>query len=111
MTNQLKWYVYRQNNPGGKFRAPALNVYVQAMSSAVADAMAQEVGLYFDGVDDGEDCSCCGDRWTRASEYLSSADEPAEKPSKWDIECAKRANGTLAMWIRADGAVRVEVVT
>ena len=30
--------------------------------------LAEDIGLYFDGVEQGMDCSCCGDRWYRAWE-------------------------------------------
>lgn len=107
---KLNWHSYRQTNSRGEFRGPALNVHIQALSPTAADAIAMERGLYFDGIDKGIDCSCCGDRWQRADARDGSADEPVETPDAWDISCAKRANGVLALWIRADGAERAETV-
>lgn len=43
-----------------------------------ANARAKGIGLYFDGVDDGRDCECCGDRWY---EKWSDSDGQAEEPT------------------------------
>lgn len=56
------------NNSGGGFDFDAAkgishHVIIEASNKAAADARAQEVGLYFDGVETGQDCECCGDRW------------------------------------------------
>lgn len=67
-TSDLKWYHYHQNNSGGSFdvdadRGIGHNVFIQAASEPEADARAESIGIYFNGVDDGLDCECCGDRW------------------------------------------------
>jgi hypothetical protein len=60
------WYVYRQNNSGGSFQEPALFVLIEADSASDANTIAQSRALlYFDGVENAEDCECCGDRWYR----------------------------------------------
>jgi hypothetical protein len=61
--HKLQWYHYSQNNSGGSFTGPALDVYIQASNSNEADAIAEDNELYFDGCSRGWDCSCCGDRW------------------------------------------------
>lgn len=60
----LQWYNFRQNNSGGSFDSPAINVLVQAPSGGLANALAETVGVYFDGCESGRDCPCCGDRWS-----------------------------------------------
>lgn len=62
------WFMYHQNNSGGAFYGPHF-VIVEANSAREADARAEEHGVYFDGVDSGADCDCCGDRWCRAYSY------------------------------------------
>ena len=58
------FYTYSQNNSGGSFRGPAIYVIVEADSATQADYRAQhEAGIYFNGVQSGHDCGCCGDRW------------------------------------------------
>jgi hypothetical protein len=61
------FFTYRQNNSGGRFIGE-INIIIEADSAKEADEIAQENGVYFDGVDDGHDCECCGDRWYRAWE-------------------------------------------
>jgi hypothetical protein len=58
------FYTFSQNNSGGFFKPPAIHVIVEADSAKEANEIAEENGLYFDGVRDGVDCSCCGDRWS-----------------------------------------------
>jgi hypothetical protein len=62
------FYRYRQNNSGGGFmvdkdRGVGHTVFIEAVDSTEASRKAQEIGIYFDGVDNGDDCECCGDRW------------------------------------------------
>ena len=81
----MQKYVFIQNNSGGSFDKvrwtgdPALGgacnyrgdfgpedrdlwVYASSEYEAMKDA-EHYAGLYFDGVDMGFDCECCGDRW------------------------------------------------
>jgi len=65
-TNSMKWFDYTQNNSGGYWCGPN-HVIVQAVNAAMANAAAESfAGVYFDGCSTGVDCSCCGDRWSRA---------------------------------------------
>ena len=68
------FYTYRQNNSGGSFIG-AMNVIVEADSAKEADEIAQENGVYFNGVSLGMDCGCCGDRW-----YPAWDDDGTEQP-------------------------------
>ena len=92
------FYTYRQNNSGGRFGQPAIQVIVEADTPEQADVVAQSRGLYFNGVDNDYDCPCCGDRWYPASSWDESAepviygqsiqdyldDDKTIKWSKWD---------------------------
>lgn len=72
-----KFYTYNQNNSGGCYRVNdkvAHFVIIQAQSNNVADALAEDIGIYFDGCSTGDDCSCCGDRWTRS--YREGTEQP-----------------------------------
>jgi hypothetical protein len=65
-----KFYKYRQNNSGGSFVDKGyLYLVVEADYAEDANNIAEQHGVYFNGVDDGLDCECCGDRWRPASEY------------------------------------------
>jgi hypothetical protein len=64
-----KYFHYSQNNSGGSFDIDdkvAHHVIIQAHSASEANKLAEDVGIYFNGCDDGRDCSCCGDRWSPA---------------------------------------------
>lgn len=68
----MKFYLYDQNNSGGSFvrdDTVTIEVLVEAPSAERADAIAETIGIYFDGCDNGRDCDCCGDRWSRAGEH------------------------------------------
>lgn len=62
------FYAFRQNNTGGSFdydneRGITEVVIVEADSAEEANNRAEQIGIYFGGVDSGDDCPCCGDRW------------------------------------------------
>lgn len=62
-----KFYEYEQSCSGGWFESPAIKVFIEARDNLIADELAyDEYGIYFDGVDAGMDCACCGDRWCKA---------------------------------------------
>lgn len=63
--------LYDQNNSGGSFTIcdeVAEYVFVEGMDQADIDRRAQDKGIYFDGCDTGQDCPCCGNRWSRVYE-------------------------------------------
>lgn len=64
----MKFYIFDQNNSGGRFGLPAMYVFVEADSAKAANDIAREKGLYFNGVSYGRDCECCGDRWYACDE-------------------------------------------
>lgn len=83
------FYTFSQNDSGGVFttdteRGIALYVIVEAPTSGLANTRAEEIGLYFDGVEAGLDCECCGNRWSRvgkqdADERPSFYGDPVEE--------------------------------
>lgn len=63
------FYCFNQNNSGGSFIVDedvAHCVIIEADTAVEANNKAKEIGIYFDGVDKGWDCECCGDRWYSA---------------------------------------------
>jgi hypothetical protein len=75
----LKWYGYYQSHTGAKFIVDdAVDKYVliQARGVTEANQFAEEIGIYFDGVKIGWDCSCCGDRWHRHYDTDAGSDVP-----------------------------------
>lgn len=39
-------------------------VWVEALTFEAANERARGIGIYFNGIDSGQDCPCCGDRWS-----------------------------------------------
>ncbi len=67
----MMFYLYDQNNSGGSFITDSSVcefVFIEAMDADQANSRAEDIGIYFNGVDLGEDCDCCGDRWYPVSE-------------------------------------------
>ena len=69
-----KFWTFRQNNSGGSFdfnkeRGISVEVIIEANTADEASARAQDIGLYFDGCANGQDCPCCGDRWYDSTSY------------------------------------------
>jgi hypothetical protein len=64
----MPWYEFSQNNSFGRYdlwpeKGVGVFVVIEAPSEDAARARAEELGMYFDGVESGADCPCCGDRW------------------------------------------------
>tara|TARA_R110000851_G_scaffold125896_3_gene256969 strand:+ start:331 stop:726 length:396 start_codon:yes stop_codon:yes gene_type:complete len=59
------WYKFWQNNSGGGY-VGSHYVIVEADGPDEANELAvKSEAVYFDGVETGRDCECCGDRWER----------------------------------------------
>lgn len=76
----MSFYTYYQNNSGGSFHidhAAGLSEYVivEANDAGHADYVAGTLGIYFDGVEQGYDCDCCGDRWFSAEYSMDAGTE------------------------------------
>lgn len=72
------FYLFNQVNSGGFFvvdEKVTQNVIIEATSADDANIRAETIGIYFDGVNQGEDCECCGDRWGKVSDD-DGTDEP-----------------------------------
>ncbi len=65
--DDVKYFTFGQNNSGGGFHVTddyGEYVIIAAVDVDDANERAKKLGLYFDGVDSGQDCECCGDRWS-----------------------------------------------
>lgn len=72
------FYEFTQNNSGGGFDVDdkiCHRLYIEAENFDQAKEKAVSFGVYFDGCDTGQDCPCCGDRW---SDYESKVNLPYE---------------------------------
>ena len=67
----MKYFEFSQNNSGGSFDVDdklCHRLIIQAETEEQAVTKAEEMGVYFDGCQNGIDCNCCGDRWYSPSE-------------------------------------------
>lgn len=86
------FYKFNQNNSFGKFDIDDVMgigpiVYVEANDANSANYRAESLGIYFNGVDDGIDCPCCGDRWYNVTDidYNVTDDVDAHIDPKYDF--------------------------
>lgn len=64
----MPFFHFKQNNSGGSFdfefdRGITHHVLIEAPDAEAACIEAIMHGIYFDGIEQGMDCACCGDRW------------------------------------------------
>ncbi len=57
----------------------------QIKSESEADSIAEDLGCYWDGVNEGSDCPCCGDRWYGGHEVELMA-MSTEKDGSYPVE-------------------------
>ena len=64
------FYCFSQNNSYGELHEDGdvqAHVIIEANSVEGANDRAERIGIYFNGIENGLDCSCCGDRWHTVS--------------------------------------------
>lgn len=91
----VSWFEFSQNNSGGRFHVDdkvCHRLFIEADNEAEAIQKAESLGVYFDGVAEGLDCPCCGDRWHSPVEvkfpyqfkdYLYGKDKVFETPREY----------------------------
>lgn len=63
----MKFFEFSQNNSGGSFHVDehvTHRVLIEADTEEEAIRKGEELGMYWDGCENGIDCPCCGDRWS-----------------------------------------------
>lgn len=84
----MAFWLWDQHNSGGAFIMDddlAHRVYIEADSFEEAEAKAMDLGVYYEGVAEGYDCDCCGDRWYRPTE-LKFPIQWNEQRAFYDVE-------------------------
>lgn len=82
----MAFYTFRQNNSFGEFvsipeKGIDQLVFVEANNADDANDKALQIGLYFNGCENGKDCPCCGDRWSMCDEW-----ERQEQPRYYSLD-------------------------
>jgi hypothetical protein len=91
-----KFYRFSQNNSGGSFVTNdklCHRLFIEAESYQQAKEKAEGFGVYYNGVADGHDCDCCGDRWYDSEEEIKDYTED------YPVECS----GDRAAWLAKYG--------
>lgn len=83
-----KFFEFAQNNSGGSFdiddaRGLGPRVWVEACDASHANSRALGLGIYFDGVRNGSDCDCCGDRWS--AQWCGEGEDTPKIRPEWDF--------------------------
>lgn len=86
------YWLYEQNNSGGKFIKPAISLWVYASTEEEADKIALENGVYWLSL---SDCSCCGPRWGAADGGYEKIPDYLWTTSEW-VQKAADADGVPA---------------
>ena len=86
---KTKFYELSQNNSGGSFDVDenlCHRLIIEADTYEEAVAKAEDLGCYWDGVDKGMDCECCGDRWYMPFEEIDLMSMDRKKDGGYPIE-------------------------
>ena len=81
ISGENKFFLYHQNNSGGFFdqdKNVNVNVIIEARYEYESNRIAEDIGIYFEGVMKGMDCQCCGDRWDESPDYYDTIEEALE---------------------------------
>jgi hypothetical protein len=96
MKDKLNFYEFSQNDSGGSFVTDdklCHRLFIEAESEDAATKIAEDLGCYWNGVEEGYDCECCGDRWD--SGYMIDL---KESNNEWEIdEFIKKGNEESAL--------------
>lgn len=68
----MSFYKWQQNNTGGIFVTNdklCHQIIIEADTEEESEQKAFDMGVYYDGVESGDDCDCCGDRWYSPDKY------------------------------------------
>lgn len=128
MAKQTRFFEFTQNNSGGFYTfadgAYSRFVVIEAPNAKTASALAVGLGLYWDGVDKGRDCDCCGDRWFEPWDGKEGDEKPSHygdpihemKTYTWRGRNDGQPEGFIhylngdveAVWFESDQRVRIE---
>jgi hypothetical protein len=95
-SKQTFFFEFSQNNSGGHWDVNdklTHRLYIESHSEKEATRFAEDLGVYFNGCEDGMDCECCGDRWYGCTQLevphvygLFTLDEANELASTYECE-------------------------
>jgi hypothetical protein len=106
-----RFFTFRQNNSGGSFDGPAVNVIIEAPDMETACKRTEphftlcgESGLYAE-YDSCGCCPCCGHRWSKP--WDDDGETPEELLTRIDKDGLKYPGGVSTALVKADGSITV----
>lgn len=107
----MSFFCFSQNNSGGGFNHDVSvgighYVIIEAADAADANQQAGSLGLYFDGCDEGVDCSCCGDRWYQVDDSDGTSDPQvySQTVSPGEMAPARDSDSHVMKWFEEGSA-------
>lgn len=101
-----KFYIFDQNNSGGYWnKILGYVVIIEAETPEKANEKAEEIGIYFDGVENDIDCECCGDRWCRVEDKYDEVEPEKLKDFVEEIKHYQKKWELTSNIYYADGRV------
>lgn len=104
------FYEFDQNNSGGYFHNNEVicpHMIFQCDSEEEAIKLAEDKGLYWDGVEKGIDCPCCGDRWYRYPQFIDLHKLRSEGYPVSRYQVGKNDEYTVSEWNRKYGKYNI----
>lgn len=101
-----KFYIFDQNKSGGYWdKILGYVVIIEAETPEKANEKAEEIGIYFDGVENDIDCVCCGDRWCRVEDKYDEVEPEKLKDFVEEIKHYQKKLELTSNIYYADGRV------
>jgi hypothetical protein len=97
------FYELDQNNSGGSFVVDenlCHRLVIEADNEEEAINIAERLGCYWNGCDEGIDCDCCGDRW---STYTHEIDIEKIKEKGYNVGVYDFMNNPEEQWVEKYG--------
>ncbi len=88
METNSKFFEISQNNSGGSFITNDVlchRLFIEADSYEEAILKAEGLGCYWNGVEGGCDCECCGDRWYQPHREIDLANMVTDKHGGYPV--------------------------
>jgi hypothetical protein len=99
---KTQFFTFHQNNSFGTFeydkeKGITCTVIIEVVDADDSVNRAENIGLYFEGVSDGSDCPCCGDRWSRPR-----SDDGTEVPEYYGEDVRRELSNKPLRFLKDD---------
>ena len=102
------FYEFNQNNSGGHFvvnDSLCNRLFIEAADKYEAISKAEELGCYWDGVAEGIDYPCCGDRWS--NDFLEGIGEDNRIFNEYSVDVYSGYKNPVDKWCFSNSCLKV----